>query len=962
MLRFTVLGELRARSADTELELGPPQRRAVLAALLLHAGRTATVEQLVDAVWGDEPTASAVGALRNHVALLRRVGPAELLTSTAGGYRLRAPLGAVDVELAYEHLAAAEAHARDPEAARCELSAALRLWTGTPLSGVPGPFAAGQRGRFIELRLAVLEKRLAADMALGRHLEILPELSELVAEYPHRERFRVLHIEALHRAGRRAEGLEAYAATRRLLVDELGLEPGERLRALHAGILRGQGPASASGEAVVPAQLPADIGRFVGRAGPVAEITGHLIGDPGAGAPVAVISGMGGIGKSAVAVRVAHAVREHFTDGQLYVDLRGDSSLPADPAEVLGDLLRALGEVEGQIPAAAVQRAARLRGRLAGRRVLLVLDNARDAAQVAPLVPDTPGSAVLITSRSAMVDVPGARLTRLAMMTVAEARELFTVLVGERRVAAEPAAADRLVEASGQHPLALRILGARLAARPAWLLADIVDRLADERRVLSELRTGEMAIDTCFRMSYDQLDPAQATALGLLAVPDVGEVSIPAAAAILGCGPVEAERLCRSLVDLSLLESWHPGRYRLHDLTRLFGRRRADAGDVEPIRRVLDFYLAAVLELIRAAQPTSRLREYVARPHAADRALPDVTAAYRWLNAEHPNIIRIYRQIAAAPTRETIELAADLAWAMAELIDNGPYSQELAAALRALLDGAVAVGHRRGELRIRAALGAVLVFGIGHVSEALGQLRQVLDGGGDDARLAGFAASVATFCSTGEPQATIEYFELARRLAEQVGDQGLSAYVHCSAAKVLGDAGRYDDAAASAEEGTRLAHAIGHRATEATGYHERAAIASFQGEHERALELCERAVSLARECGTRVNEAWALGRLAQVHLLAGRLAAAEEAAAMAARLQAETAGPMPYGKLLVLLGIIRNAAGKADAAQQVFREAARIYTLLPGVDGNRQRVDENLEAPIAMILSGYIDEVLAEQA
>ncbi|MET9887577.1 BTAD domain-containing putative transcriptional regulator, partial [Streptomyces sp. NPDC006430] len=405
-LRFAVLGPVRAWRGAEALPTGTPQQRALLAALLLRDGRTATMPELIDAMWGEAPPPQALAVTRTYASRLRKVLPASYLVSESGGYALRLPPGSLDLDVARSLAADAEkARAAGDRALACTfLARALDLWDGEPLAGVPGPHAETERTRLAEWRLQLLEARLDLDLEVGHHAEAVSELTALTAAHPLRERLRELLMLALYRSGRQAEALAVYADTRRLLADELGVEPRPELAALQQRILNADaelahaeepGPAAAPVR-VRPAQLPATVPDFTGASSFVEEL-GTILS---AGAEdqvmaISALAGIGGIGKTTLAVHVAHAARSHFPDGQLYVDLHGTGVHPAEPEAVLGDFLHTLGVRAADLPDSLQARSALYRSLLDGRRVLVLLDNARDAAQVRPLLPGTAGCAAL---------------------------------------------------------------------------------------------------------------------------------------------------------------------------------------------------------------------------------------------------------------------------------------------------------------------------------------------------------------------------------------------------------------------------------------------------------------------------------------------------------------------------------------------------------------------------------------
>ncbi|MFC5143084.1 AfsR/SARP family transcriptional regulator, partial [Streptomyces aureoversilis] len=497
------------------LDTGSPQQRAVLAALLLRGGHTATVGELVDGLWGAGPPATALNALRTYAFRLRRSFGTEgagVLVSDAGGYAIRTgpagpgpfgpgpagsgpvgsgpvgsgPVGSgpvVELDLDRARSLAEEGHrarrSGNPVRARDLVAEALAVWRGESLAGLPGPYAETQRTRLEEWRLSLIETRLDLDLEVGSHAEAVSELTALTAAHPLRERLRELLMLALYRNGRQAEALAVYADTRRLLADELGVGPRPELSALQQRILDADprlvtaaGPArKATGfreRSVRPAQLPADTAHFTGRTAHVTEIRDLLAAGPGRSPVVPAVTGTGGVGKTTLAVHAAHSVRHHFPDGQLYADLQGTGPEPAEPEAVLGWFLRALGVAGDAVPDGVQERSALFRSTLDGRRVLALLDNARDAAQVRPLLPGTGGCAVLVTSRHRMTGLAGAHIVDLDVMDPGEGLALFTRIVGAERVEAERDAAMDVVAACGFLPLAIRIAASRLAARRTW--------------------------------------------------------------------------------------------------------------------------------------------------------------------------------------------------------------------------------------------------------------------------------------------------------------------------------------------------------------------------------------------------------------------------------------------------------------------------------------------------------------
>ncbi|MFJ8625568.1 AfsR/SARP family transcriptional regulator [Kitasatospora sp. NPDC093550] len=680
-LRFQVLGPVQAWLDGKPLSLGSPQQQAVLTTLLLHSGRPVTTQDLVDALWGDRPPTQAVAALRTYVSRLRSVieprrevrRPAELLVSVADGYALRIPGEALDLTV-FERLSAEATAARtsgDKHEAHRLLLQALDLFSGRPLTGIPGPYADTQRQRLAERQVAAAEELCSTALDIGLHAEVVGELNSLTAEHPLRERLRELLMLALYRCGRQAEALGVYTDTRKLLIEELGVEPGTGLSAMHNRILaadpalalpaaadravREDGPAAPP----APAQLPADVSDFSGRTELVGDLSTVLMNATGQAVVVTSLAGIGGVGKTTLAVHVAHRVRAEFPDGQLYVDLRGAGASPADPVVVLGDFLHALGVAEN--PDSLEQRAALYRSLLANRRMLILLDNARDAEQIRPLIPGVSGCAVLATSRSRLAGIPGAQLFDVEELTPAEALALFSAIVGEQRVAAEPEAAMKVVTACGFLPLAVRIAAARLASRPRWSVSDLASRLADQRRRLDELQLGNLAVETTIGLGYGQLSTDEARAFRLLALIDSPDIPLAAAAALLGVDEYTAEDLAEALVEANMLECFTPGRYRYHDLLRLYAQRQneriGDTGEQErAVLRLLDLLIPTVRNAAQVIEPDDPLPELLTSLTQPGLDLPTSQAAQDWLRTEGSLLLSAVE--AAAPGPGALQRAA----------------------------------------------------------------------------------------------------------------------------------------------------------------------------------------------------------------------------------------------------------------------------------------------------------------
>ncbi|CAL9478206.1 BTAD domain-containing putative transcriptional regulator [Streptomyces sp. enrichment culture] len=583
-------GEPPGRPGDAPVRaVTSPKLRTLLAVLLLDAGRVVSVEALKEALWGGAPPVSALPSLHNHVARLRRLldDPGRLLTVPTG-YVLRVDEGELDVQVFDSQVAAARAARAegDWERVRRACGAALGLWRGSPLGG-PAPEVGGYAlvRRLEEARLLLLEWRYDAELALGgdRLDDLVPELAALAAEHPLREVYHRQLMLALHRTGRQAEALVVHRDLRARLADELGVEPGQSVREAHVEVLRGSGvrtdggPGDVSGR-VRPAQLPPAPAPFVGR-DRVREDVARVVS--GAGVPGAVvISGTAGVGKSALALHVAHGLAERFSGGQLYLGLRGTGagSAPLTAGQALTALLRDLGVPSHDIPEHPGAASALLRSLLAPTRTLLVLDDAASAAQVRPLLPAGPGCAVIVTSRSPLTALDGAARVPLGPLGDEESAALLRAASGRNGISAR----HPLVALSGRLPLALRVVAARLAARRALTPDALAARLAAADSRLDLLDYDDLSVRRSLGAAFDALtasgrraDQDAALALRHIGALDLPSCDAPSLARLTGVGEARAEAALERLVDAALLEETAYGRFEPYDLVRDLARERA---------------------------------------------------------------------------------------------------------------------------------------------------------------------------------------------------------------------------------------------------------------------------------------------------------------------------------------------------------------------------------------------------
>lgn len=961
-LYFSVLGPVRARRNGETLPSGSPQQRALLTALLLRGGHTATAAELIDAIWGDEPPSQALAAVRTYASRLRKILGPQTLASDSGGYAMRTGPDALDVTVA-EELAAGADKARaagDRGRARALLNKALALWDGEALASVPGPYAENQRTRLEEWRLQLTETRLDLDLEVGCHAEAVSELTALTAAHPLRERLRELLMVALYRSGRQAEALAVYADTRRLLAEELGVDPRPELAQLQQRILQADEelarpaddptPAAAP---VRPAQLPATVPDFTGRASFVRELGDRIATAEGSVMAVSALAGIGGVGKTTLAVHVAHQARKHFPDGQLYVDLQGAGSRAAEPETVLGAFLRALGTADSAIPESLDERAALYRSTLDGRRILILLDNAHDAAQIRPLLPGTTGCAALVTSRVRMVDLAGAHLVDLDVMSPEEALQLFTRIVGEERINSERKAALDVVAACGFLPLAIRIAASRLASRRTWTVSVLAAKLADERRRLDELQAGDLAVKATFELGYGQLEPAQARAFRLLGLADGPDISLAAAAALLNLEVHAAEDLLEALVDTSLVESAAPGRYRYHDLVRLYARSCAERDEQPPVERelalsrLLDFYLATAAGVYALERPGDRTVNHLERTEHPGLSFTDHGRALDWLYAEANPLLACVRQ---SITATTIRRAVDLLLASKDLAESGANSRQFESVATIVRDAATVTGDARSEARARTTLAQVHSTA-GRFDQAEDEARQAMV-------LASSIDDIWTHCNAPNELGIIAGYRNRLDEAEVLLQQTITAFradtnqageasALCNLSRVHLAIGRTASAVELAGQGIDLYARLGLTLRLANGRYALGLALTRAGRQNEAEGRLSEALTVFRESRQRLWEGMTLFRLAEVHLAAQRPARAAAFSEQALTVLLHIGGEWRRANVLTVLGQALDGIGQADRANVCWREALAVF--------------DQLKAPESDIVRGLLAPTVSPQ-
>ena len=792
---FALLGPVRGRRFGRALEVGSPLQRAALVRLLLGEVRQCGLDHLIDALW-EEPPANAVRSVQTYVYRIRQAlgDDRSRLESTPGGYRLDVPEHAVDA-VRFERLVREGEQLRAAGEAASALGAfdaALALWSGEPLSGVPGPYAQRHRRRLIDLKLNAQVARLECAHELGDGARVAAEATALITDHPLREDLYSLRMRALHGAGRSGEALAVFSAARETLVAELGMEPGPELRELQERILRGVDSAARSSKPVKapkrisarPQQLPPAPGDFVGRER-LQERVGITLRTSEDVVPLTVLSGIGGVGKTALALRVAHRIRGDYPDGQLYLDLRGDGGQPADPADVLVEFLLALGMPEAEIPKTLTARAGAYRTLTADRRILVLLDNAFDTAQVAPLLQGTPGNAALITTRHRSLVPPGASRFEVPVPDETEAVAMLGRFTGDAQIAADPETALELVRACGQLPLALRIIGARDAARPGRGLGAQLLRLRAEEDRLDELRAGGVSVEATFHVGYRALAPGQARALRLCGLLDAADFPVAVAAVLLDQPEHETEEQLEHLVEAGLLEPHSADRYRFHDLVRAFAARRA--GQEDPVAdreaallQLAGFLCSTLLEAMSATERADSLGTHLFSARKTGLRFADADAARSWLLAEHALLVSVLDRV-LRDVPEAAEIVVDsLAVIALSGLFAGPAHQR---EFERITDRVVAAADRGDGSAWRARVRHVrawLAFIRGDLASAEIDLREVVrDEHATTDPLTYFMATrllSVVLADQGRIAEAVEYFAEAEAVAGDEDDPNSPAY------------------------------------------------------------------------------------------------------------------------------------------------------------------------------------------
>ncbi|MET7337947.1 BTAD domain-containing putative transcriptional regulator [Nonomuraea sp. NPDC005650] len=888
-VEFGILGEVGAWVDGRPIDLGPARQRCVLAALLVDANRPVSLDRLTDRVWGDTPPQRAAGTLHSYLSRLRAVIPAEIHRGAAG-YLLRVREEAVDLHRFRALLARARA-SDDREAARL-YGLALGLWRGEPFADLDTPWLAALRHTLRTEHLSARLDHHDVQLRLGRHAELLPELTVLADRHPLDERLTGQLLLALYRNGRQAEALDRYERVRHRLADELGADPGPDLRRLHLRLLNAEA-ALAPRPVPVPRQLPPPPPSFAGRSRELAALD-RMMAAPANTVVISAIGGTGGVGKTWLALHWAHSHLPRFPDGQLYVNLRGfaPADAPMPPETAVRGFLDALGVDAAAVPAGLEAQAALYRSLVAGKRMLIVLDDARDTDQVTPLLPGSPSCAVLVTGRRqlpGLITGHGARPVPLDAFDPEEARQAITRLLGEERVRAEPAAVADLLDRCGGLPLALGIVAARARMRPGFPLAVLAGQLRADDSRLDPLDAGERTagLRAVFSWSYRALTPPAARLFRLLGNAFGPDLGVAAAASLAGVTSGEVRGPLAELVRAHLVIETAAARFTMHDLLRAYAasedrpastHRPSEDFDDErraATHRLLDHYLhtahAAALTINRSRQPLS-LDEPL--PGASPESPADHGQAMEWFAAEHPALMAAVRHAADAGLGTR---AWQLSWTLSDYLDRQGRWLDLLAAHGAALAVARRQADRFGEAQSRAGAGRARIR-LGRLDDARAELEQAIalftELGDRDGRTRAHLGLGFILQKQDRPRAALEQFRQALALHREAGNEAGAALFLNSIGYQLVLLGEYEEAIPYCREALELHEKLDYRHGQAGAGDSLAYAYHHLGRFTEAAGLYRRSIGLFQEVGDRWHEAETLVHLGEMYDAAGDRAAA----------------------------------------------------------------------------------------
>jgi DNA-binding SARP family transcriptional activator/tetratricopeptide (TPR) repeat protein len=923
-VRFALLGPLRAWRTGSEIELGPPQQRLLLAVLLAHAGAPVSLDTLVDVLWEDNPPNSAVNVVHRYVGTLRRIFEPSLppraagswLVRDGGGYRL--VVSAESADLAEFRALTAQARklvsGGDTVAAIAVYTSAFQLWQGRVAEGV----AATPRARAVFTDVdhegcEVICEAVDTALTCGLVADLVPYLRQAVSMDEYNEAMQARLMLALTAAGNQAAALKTYENIRAKLAEDLGIDPGPELRSALQSVLSPVPAAPTFTQAVRPAQLPPDLPAFAGRRAELKHLE-SLLGSKGL--VTVAIDGMPGSGKTTLAVHWAHSVAGRFPDGQLYVDLRGFD--PSDhqlaPDEALRGFLVALGVHPNQIPSTVDEQSALFRTLLSERRVLVLIDNARDADDVRPLLPGTAGSHVIVTSRNRLTELvasAGAHPVTLHALSHEDARETLIRRLGQEKVETESDAVEEIIRLCGRLPLALAIVSARAAANPHFPLSAIITKLKHAKGALGGFRDSDVLdVQAAFSWSYRILSPGAAKLFRLLSLHSGPDISVGSAAALAGLAPCDTQTLLDELTRTRFLTEHEPGRYITHELIRAYGLDQCNHLDSPEDRRaalgrLLDYYLHSSYQAYVHMQPTQLSQppgELL--PFVTPADIPDFAAALDWFNAEQ---LVLGLLVKTAADNGFHEYSWSLAITLQQFYQRRGLAHEWESTMATGLAAAIEVQDVPGQaLMHRSIAGALHML---HRSDsALAHLRRT------------------------------------EELFGQLGYTTEHAYLYSNFGTVLGKMGQYQEAINYHQRALALYELAGLPNGQAISLHQIASGTSKLGDHQGAIQLINNAMQIYASVPDLHGEANCWATLGEVYHNLCDYAEAARCFNVAADIYRQVDADVEVADTLLSLGDTFNAASNHTGATATWRSALAIYERLKLPVGDEVRARLNAVA------------------
>lgn len=939
--------------------------------MLLDVNRVVPTSRLVDALWDDQPPATAKSQVQICVSALRRqlatIGLADAICTRASGYMLQATDDEVDVKR-FERLAAqgsaAAAQWQNEDALR-DLRAALDCWHGTTAAaGVQSRIVQAAAARLNEQRLAVRETCMELELARGGSHDLVGELTELVAEHPLRERLRTQQMIALYRSGRQAEALSSYREARSILVEELGLEPSEALQNLERAILRSDpsldaasaGPPSleAPAPAEVPQQLPTAAPDFTGREHVLKHLRTLLTPSDEPGAPLSVsvvtLSGKSGVGKTTLALQAAHTLHEFYPDGQLFVELHGAEPHPVKAAHVLEQFLRALGTAPSVLPTRLDELAALYRSKLADRRVLVVLDDASSVTQVTPLIPGSAKCAVIVTARTHLSELQTAHRFEIDVFDEQTGVKLLAQVIGEQRVNAEPVMAAALVRLCGALPLALRIGAAKLAARPHWTIRRMVSTLRDEEHRLNELMLGDVGVRASIWLSYANLSTDAQRLLQRLSVLGSGDFGSWVCIPLLDTDAERATSLLDELIEALLVEvriGARGPRFHLHELIRVYALERLVAEDAPRERALaLQRLLASWLSLASAAHRRIYGGDFtVLHGGKVHCRLPEevvselVSDPLAWFVAEHGALVSAVTSAARAGLDE---LCWDLAVTSVTLFEARSHLTDWEITHELALESVRYAGNERGEAAVRCSLGGLAVVrrefdvAIDHLNASIATFTRLGDRHGRGLAQRHRALVDRMRCDYPD---SLRRYEDALACMREAGDRICEAQVLSGIAQVYIEQRDYLAASDLLNEALAISKELGVRRVTAQIEHRLGAVYLERGDLEAAEEAFSVALEAVSDRHDQVGEAYALCGLGLVETRQRRCGPAELHLQTALAKSRDTTDQLAQGQITFALGELEWVNERPASAGQWLNEAEEIFRSI-GCPAWRARVLE----------------------